>query len=126
MHCPPPSEIRTKSLERPAICTWFAGNRASIPKALRLRRWQAKQWHMEIRIGSPSAVSRSCPQLQAASRLAMTADPTEAHAHPRATSSIEVLLLAPECGSKRLIAQRLEHVARASGLVRANAHETLT
>src|SRR5438270_9420485 len=58
--------------------TRSAGNRAWIPKALPVRRWQAKQWHMEIRIGSPSAVSRSCPQLQAASRVAMAADPTEA------------------------------------------------
>src|SRR3954452_11135733 len=96
--------------------TRFAGNRAWIPKALPVRRWQAKQWHMEIRIGSPSAVSRSCPQLQAASRVTMAADPTEADAQPRATSSIEVLLLAPECGSKRLIAQRLEHVALPPGL----------
>src|SRR5437868_10722608 len=48
--------------------TRSAGNRAWIPNALPVRRWQARQWHMEIRIGSPSAVRVSCPQLQEASR----------------------------------------------------------
>src|SRR5919197_64707 len=64
----PSSEIRTYSVERPATRTRSAGNRAWIPNALPVRRWQARQWHMEIRIGSPSAVSVSCPQLQEASR----------------------------------------------------------
>jgi hypothetical protein len=39
-----------------------------MPKALPVRRWQAKQWHIEIRTGSPSAVSWSCPQEQEALR----------------------------------------------------------
>src|SRR5258708_39497800 len=49
-------------------------NLAWIPKALPVRRWQARQWHMEIRIGSPSAVRRSCPQLQAASRVGIVTE----------------------------------------------------
>src|ERR671931_264589 len=64
----PSSEMRTYSVERPATRTRSAGNRAWIPNALPVRRWQARQWHMEIRIGSPSAVRVSCPQLQEASR----------------------------------------------------------
>src|SRR5919204_1472941 len=64
----PSSEMRTYSAYRPATRTRSAGNRAWIPNALPVRRWQARQWHMEIRIGSPSAVRVSCPQLQEASR----------------------------------------------------------
>src|SRR5439155_7563940 len=65
----PSSDVRTYSVERPTTRTRSDGNRACIPKALPVRRWQARQWHIEIRTGSPSAVRRSCPQLQAASRL---------------------------------------------------------
>src|SRR5919198_4058631 len=64
----PSSDVRTYSVERPATRTRSAGNRAWIPNALPVRRWHARQWHMEIRIGSPSAVRVSCPQLQEASR----------------------------------------------------------
>src|SRR5436190_9149416 len=69
------------------------GNRACMPKALPVRRWQAWQWHIEIRTGSPSAVTRSWPQLQAASRVRMARSlpagarhvavrPAQAGAHP--------------------------------------------
>src|SRR5919198_102574 len=64
----PSSDVRTYSVERPATPPRWPGNRAWFPNALPVRRWQARQWHMEIRIGSPSAVRVSCPQLQEASR----------------------------------------------------------
>src|SRR5690348_2130119 len=64
-----------------------------MPKALPVRRWQAWQWHIEIRTGSPSAATRSWPQLQAASRVTMAGSllagvrhvamrPAQAGAHP--------------------------------------------
>ena len=34
------------------------------PNTLPVRRWQSRQWHIEIRTGSPSQVRRSCPQMQ--------------------------------------------------------------
>jgi hypothetical protein len=36
------------------------------PKAPPVRRWQARQWQIEMRSGSPSTVTRSWSQLQAA------------------------------------------------------------
>ena len=42
-----------------------------MPNALPVRRWHARQWQMETSKGSPCAVRRSCPQLQAASRVAI-------------------------------------------------------
>src|SRR5918999_5381949 len=44
------------------------GKRACMLNALPVRRWHARQWHIEIRTGSPSATRLSCPQLQAAWR----------------------------------------------------------
>src|ERR687895_325612 len=38
-------------------------------KALPVRRWHARQWHIEMRTGSPSVTRLSCPQLQAAWRV---------------------------------------------------------
>lgn len=40
--------------------------KARLNSALPVRRWQARQWHTETRIWSPSAVARSWPQLQVA------------------------------------------------------------
>ena len=47
------------SFARPEICTRSAGNRAWIPNALPVRRWQARQWQMLIRTGSPVTSRRS-------------------------------------------------------------------
>src|SRR5215211_7587256 len=55
--------------ERPSIVTCSASNRAWTPKTLPVRRWQARQWQIETRTGSPSTVSRSCSQLHAACRV---------------------------------------------------------
>jgi hypothetical protein len=52
-------------------CTWSRGNRAWVANTLPVRRWHARQWQIEIRTGSPSVVSESCPQLQAACRVVM-------------------------------------------------------
>lgn len=57
--------------------TFSAGNRAWALKTLPVRRWQARQWHIEMRTGSPSVESRSCSQLQAAFRVTVVADRTE-------------------------------------------------
>jgi hypothetical protein len=50
-----------------------------MPKALPVRRWQARQLQIETANGSPSTSRRSCPQWQAASRVATAAEPTEPH-----------------------------------------------
>jgi hypothetical protein len=55
--------------EAPSVVTCSASNRARTPNALPVRRWQARQWQIETRTGSPSTVSRSCSQLQAACRV---------------------------------------------------------
>src|SRR5437764_15254947 len=54
--------------DAPSIVTCSASNRAWTPKTLPVRRWQARQWQIETRTGSPSTVSRSCSQLHAACR----------------------------------------------------------
>ncbi len=36
-----------------------------------VERWHSRQWHMEMRDGSPSIVRLNCPQLQAARRMVM-------------------------------------------------------
>src|SRR6266545_6575869 len=55
--------------ETPSVVTCSASYRAWTPKTLPVRRWQARQWQIETRIGSPSAVSRSCSQLHTACRV---------------------------------------------------------
>jgi hypothetical protein len=57
--------------EAPSVVTCSASNRAWTPKTLPVRRWQARQWQIETRTGSPSTVSRSCSQLHAACRVLM-------------------------------------------------------
>jgi hypothetical protein len=37
-------------------------------KGAPVRLWQSRQWQIEMRKGSPSQVTRNCPQAQAASR----------------------------------------------------------
>src|SRR4051794_5044346 len=59
--------MRTYSFDRPSTRTLPASNRALSENALPVRCWHARQWQMVTRIGSASAVSRSCPQLQLAS-----------------------------------------------------------
>ena len=65
----PSSETRMYCREAPSVVTRSASNRAWTPKTLPVRRWQARQWQIETRTGSPSTVSRSCPQLHAACRV---------------------------------------------------------
>src|SRR5262245_30105269 len=50
------------------MVTWSLRKRAWLLITAPVRRWQAKQWHMALREGSPSIVRWSCPQLQAAWR----------------------------------------------------------
>src|SRR3954447_5045176 len=56
------------SVKRPSIRTCASSNRACPPKTLPVRCWQARQWQIDTRTGSPSTTSRSCPQLHEASR----------------------------------------------------------
>src|SRR5690348_1472350 len=58
--------------------TCSAVNPACRPKALPVRRWQARQWHTETTNGSPVTLTRSCPQWHAASRLLMGAKASRA------------------------------------------------
>jgi hypothetical protein len=39
------------SLKRPTTSTRLAGKRACMANALPVRRWQARQWQIEIRTG---------------------------------------------------------------------------
>jgi hypothetical protein len=65
----PSSETRMYCREAPSIVTWSASNRAWTPKTLPVRRWQARQWQIETRTGSPSTGSGSCSQLHAGCRV---------------------------------------------------------
>lgn len=67
----PESPVRAKLVARPSIFTLSAGQRACCPNGLPVRRWQARQWHIEMRTGSPSHVTFSCPQLHCACRELM-------------------------------------------------------
>jgi hypothetical protein len=68
----PLSAMRLYSLFRPAMLfTSLRLKRAWVPKMLPVRRWQSRQWHIEIRTGSPSTVMRSWPQAHVASRPAI-------------------------------------------------------
>jgi hypothetical protein len=51
------------------ICSRW--NRAWLLMTAPVRRWHSRQWHMEMRDGSPSIVRWSCPQQQAARRVVM-------------------------------------------------------
>src|ERR1700691_2911408 len=68
---PPSSPIRVNSTARPSIDTSPAANRALKLNALPLRRLQARQWQMEMRIGSPEQVAESWPQEHSARRVTM-------------------------------------------------------
>src|SRR5919201_3325190 len=105
--------------------TRSAGNRAWTANALPVRRWQARQWHTEIRTGSPSTVRRSCPQLQAASRVCIARSyealaRREDERRPRLLREVEVADEVPE------LRRALPHVgARVGAAVRARV-EPLT
>lgn len=65
----PLSPRRVHCVARPSIVTPSRGKRACVPNTLPVRFWHSRQWHMEMRTGSPSHVRRSCPQLHDATRL---------------------------------------------------------
>jgi hypothetical protein len=67
----PLSPSRVKVVDGPSIATCSRGNRACAPKTLPVRFWQALQWQMDIRTGSPTQVTLSFPQLHDALRVAM-------------------------------------------------------
>jgi hypothetical protein len=51
------------------MLTLSRGKRACAPNVLPVLFWQARQWHIETRTGSPSQVALSWPQLQEATRV---------------------------------------------------------
>ena len=51
--------VRTQFAVSPSMVTASRGYRAWAPKALPVRRWQARQWQTEIRTGSPRATRES-------------------------------------------------------------------
>jgi hypothetical protein len=53
------SPIRVNSDTRPRIDTSCSANRALKLNALPVRRLQARQWHTEMRIGSPEQMAES-------------------------------------------------------------------
>ena len=65
----PLTAVRFHSVDLPVMVTWSLRKRAWLLITAPVRRWQAKQWHMALREGSPSMVRWSCPQLQAAWRV---------------------------------------------------------
>src|SRR5262249_27539875 len=69
---PPLSPVRTYVVDGPDTRVRSRGNRACTANALPVRCWHAKQWHTEIRTGSPSVSTESAPQLQAARRFMVT------------------------------------------------------
>jgi putative membrane protein len=66
----PSSLMRTYSCDSPLIVTHARGQRACAANTLPERRWQSRQWQIEIRTGSPVTVTVSFPQGQAAVRVA--------------------------------------------------------
>jgi len=55
----------------PAKVTCSRLKRAWLLVTAPVRRWQSRQWNIEMRDGSPSILRTSCPQLQAALRVIM-------------------------------------------------------
>src|SRR5262245_23439852 len=65
----PLSDERVHSVAIPAMATWSRWKRAWLLITAPVRRWHSKQWHIEMRTGSPSTMRLSWPQLQAARRV---------------------------------------------------------
>jgi hypothetical protein len=59
------------SLLGPSIVTASDGNRACAANTLPVRFWQARQWQMETRTGSPRVWTTRFPQRQVALRVVM-------------------------------------------------------
>jgi len=55
----------------PSMRTWSRWNLDCAPNGAPVRRWQARQWQIEILTASPLQLTRSFPQLHAAILLAM-------------------------------------------------------
>src|SRR5215467_13904918 len=67
----PLSAVRVHAADLPANVICSRRNRAWLLITAPVRRWHSKQWHMEMRAGSPSMVRLSSPHLQLARRLVM-------------------------------------------------------
>jgi hypothetical protein len=63
--------VRVHSVAVPAKLICSRAKRAWLLSTAPVRRWHSKQWHMEMRTGSPSIVRWNWPQLQAARRVVM-------------------------------------------------------
>src|SRR5665213_1187298 len=65
----PSSPTRTNCFDDPVMTTEVAWNRAWAPKTLPVRRWQARQWQTETRMGSVEVTAESWPHEQEAVRI---------------------------------------------------------
>ena len=65
----PTTELRVKSF-RPASYNFYRATleKAAMPSALPVRRWQSTQWRIETRLGSPAQRICGRPQAQLATR----------------------------------------------------------
>lgn len=62
----PLSARRVHAVDLPVNVIYSRRKRAWLLITAPVRRWHSKQWHMEMRAGSPSMVRFSWPQLQVA------------------------------------------------------------
>jgi hypothetical protein len=70
------------------MATSLLENRAWAAKTLPLRRWQARQWQIETRTGSPLTLAVIWPQLQEAERVIIS--PPEAHVREAQTYNVQI------------------------------------
>ena len=62
----PLSAVREYSELLPLMPSCSRWNHACTPNGAPVRRWQARQWHIDILTGSPLQVMRTFPQAQVA------------------------------------------------------------
>src|SRR4029079_648991 len=67
----PLSALRVHAVALPAKVICSRRKRAWLLITAPVRRWHSRQWHMDMRTGSPSIVRRRWPQLQVACRAVM-------------------------------------------------------
>src|SRR5215510_4487420 len=83
----PLSAVRVHAADVPANVICSRRKRAWLLITEPVRRWHSKQWHMEIRAGSPSMARLSWPQLQVARRLGIECSYHSVRRAPDASSN---------------------------------------
>src|SRR5690606_39025792 len=112
----PLSPVRANCVLRPSMAViWSRPNRACAPKTLPVRRWQARQWHTETRIGSPSHERRNRPQLQLAWRVVMISSSSTVVVALLEVADDRSLRVAGLFGSRRWGPRSVSTLRRATG-----------